>query len=129
MSNSPLQLPVRITFRNMDPSPTLEAKIREKAAKLERLHGRITDCRVSVEAPHHHHHKGQLYKVSIDLTLPGREILASTGTGNNHAHEDAYVAVRDAFDAAARQLEDTLHRQRDARHEIGISRGDAARRS
>jgi len=125
MSNSPIQLPVRITFRNMEPSPTLEAKIREKASKLERFHGRITDCRVSVEAPHRHHQKGQLYKVSIDLSLPGQEILATTGTGDNHAHEDPYVAVRDAFDAAARQLEDTLHRQRDARRESG---GRAARR-
>jgi ribosome-associated translation inhibitor RaiA len=119
MSNSPTELPIRITFRNMDPSPTLEGKIREKAAKLERFHGRVTDCRISVEAPHRHHQKGQLYKVSIDLSLPGHEILATSGTGDNHAHEDPYVDVRDAFDAAARQLEDTLHRQRDARHGHG----------
>jgi len=129
MSNSPLEFPVRITFRNMEPSPTLEAKIREKASKLERFHGRITDCRVVVEAPHRHHQKGHLYKISIDLVLPGREILAKTGTGDNHGHEDAYVAVRDAFDAAARQLEDTLQRQREGRHGSGVPRGDAAHRN
>ena len=127
MSNSTLPFPVRITFRNMDPSPTLEAKIREKASKLERFHGRITDCRVVVEAPHRHQHKGNLYKISIDLVLPGREILATTGTGDDHAHEDPYVAVRDAFDAAARQLEETLRRVRDARHGNGAPRGTAAR--
>jgi ribosomal subunit interface protein len=103
----------------MDPAPALETKIREKAAKLERFHGRVTDCRVVVEAPQRHHHKGQLYRVNIDLALPGHEILASSGAGGDHAHEDAYVAVRDAFEAAARQLEETLRRQRDAKHGNG----------
>ena len=30
----------------------------------------------------------------------------------NHAHDDVYVAIRDAFDAAVRQVEDHARRMR-----------------
>ena len=62
-------------------------------------------CRVTVESPHSHHHQGQLYHVTVDLTVPGAELVASRSNDKNHAHEDVYVAIRDAFDAAKRQLQ------------------------
>lgn len=99
-----MQLPLQINFRNLPPSEALEAKVREKANKLERITDNITACRVTIEAPHKHHHKGQTYQVKIDLTLPGNEIVVSRDPGLNHAHENAYVAVRDAFNAVRRQL-------------------------
>ena len=67
-----MQIPLQISFRNMDPSPAVEAIIREKAAKLDRYFGRIVSCDVSVEAPHRHHHKGKLYKVRIDIGPAGQ---------------------------------------------------------
>ncbi len=112
-----MQIPLQITFRGMQPSPALEERIRERAAKLERFHHRITGCRVVVEAPHRHHGKGRLFAVHVDLTVPGHEILASKGTGGNHAHENVHIAARDAFDAALRQLEDFARRDRgDVKH-------------
>lgn len=101
-----MQLPLQITFRNMDPSEAVEARIRERAEKLDRFASHIMSCRVIVEAPHKHHHKGTLYQVLIDITVPGKELVVSRAPHDNHAHEDVYVAVRDAFDAARRQLED-----------------------
>jgi len=101
-----MQLPLQVTFRHMDTSDAVMAVIREKAEKLDRFSEHIMACRVVVEAPHQHHHKGNLYKVSVDITVPGGEIFASRGTDKNHAHEDVYVAIRDAFNAAKRQLED-----------------------
>lgn len=101
-----MQVPLQITFRNMDPSEAVETKIRERAAKLERFAAHINSCRVIVEAPHKHHHKGGLYQVLIDITVPGKELVVSRTPHDNHAHEDVYVAVRDAFDAARRQLEE-----------------------
>jgi ribosome-associated translation inhibitor RaiA len=72
---------------------------------------------VSVEAPHKHHHKGKLYAVHIDLRVPGGEIVASREPGQDHSHEDVYVAVRDAFDAVGRQLQDlTRIRQGQVKH-------------
>ena len=100
-----MQLPLEITFRNMDPSPALEDNIRDKASKLERYCDRIMSCRVAVEAQHKHHHKGNIYHCRIDLTVPGKELAVSREPHKDHSHEDPYVAVRDSFDAMRRQLE------------------------
>ena len=107
-----MQVPLQISFRSMDPSPAVEAIIREKADKLDRYFGRIVSCDVSVEAPHRHHHKGKLYKVRIDIGLPGKDVHVNQEGPQDHAHEDVNVAVRDAFDAAVRQLEDHARRMR-----------------
>ena len=96
-----MQTPIQITVRDMDHSPALDQHIRDKSAKLEQYFSLITSCRVVVEAPHQHHHQGKLYTVRLDITVPGREIVV------NHEHDqDVYVALRDAFAAATRQLED-----------------------
>jgi ribosomal subunit interface protein len=101
-----MQRPLEIRFRQMDSSPAIEARIREKAAALERFSDRITGCRVIVEKEHRHRHKGNLFRVRIEIDAPGKE-LAVTHTGpRDHAHEDVYVAIRDAFNAAVRRLED-----------------------
>jgi len=107
-----MQIPLEISFRNMDPSPAVEARIREKAAKLERFHDRIIGCTVVVEAPHKHHHKGKLYSVHIDISLPGKDLVVDRAKPLHHSHEDVYVALRDAFNAAVRQLEDHMRRTR-----------------
>jgi len=108
-----MKLPLEITFRNMDASDALEADIRSKAEKLDQFYGRVMSCRVVVEAPHKHHHQGNTYQVRIDMTVPDGELVISRDRGQNHAHEDPYVAVRDAFDAVRRQLQDYVDRRRD----------------
>jgi ribosomal subunit interface protein len=110
-----MQIPLQIVFHNLDKSEFIEAKIREKAEKLERFSQDIIRCRVTVDAPHKHHNKGVTYTVKIDITVPGREIVASQHTGKNPAHEDVFVAIRDAFDDARRQLEDYVRKRR---HEV-----------
>jgi cold shock CspA family protein/ribosome-associated translation inhibitor RaiA len=107
-----MQLPVQISFRGMQPSDAVEAKIRERAAKLDRFYDRLMSCRVVVESPHRHHHQGKLFHVRVDLTVPGGELAVTREPAEHHAHEDVFVAVRDAFDAAQRQLEDYARRQR-----------------
>ncbi len=107
-----MQLPLQITFRGMEPSGAVEANIREKAEELEIFTEHITSCRVIVDAPHKHHLKGLLYSVKVDITLPNKEIVASRHPDEHHAHEDVYVAIRDAFNAAGRQLEEYVRRRR-----------------
>lgn len=110
-------MPLQITFRGFDSSEAVEAKVRDRVQKLERIFGSITSCRVVIDAPHQHHHKGNLFAVSIDLTVPEGEIVASRDAGQNHAHEDVYVAIRDAFDAVGRRLQETVRRRRgDVKH-------------
>jgi cold shock CspA family protein/ribosome-associated translation inhibitor RaiA len=101
----PMQAPLEIIFHNVDRSPAVEAAIRERVVKLEQLAPNITSCRVTVEAPHKHHQQGNLYAVRIDLRYPGGELVANRSPSANHAHEDVYVAVRDAFRAARRRLQ------------------------
>ncbi len=101
----------QITFRNMDPSEFIEAKVLEKISKLEQVHQRIDSCNVVIEAPDQHHHKGKLYHVRIDLNVPGKEVVVSRQHSKDHGHEDVYVAIRDAFGAARRQLDDHARKQ------------------
>jgi ribosomal subunit interface protein len=105
-----MQIPLEVAFKNVERSDAVEARIREKAQKLERFADRITSCRVVVEAPHHHQHHGHTYDVRIDIHVPGNALIVSRDGSKNPAHTDVYVAIRDAFDAAVRQLED--HDQR-----------------
>jgi len=107
-----MQQPLQITFRDIPSSEAVEAAIREKAAKLDQFYDHIMSCRVIIEAPHGHHHKGKLYHVSVDLTVPGEELVANRAPGEHHAHEDVYVAIRDAFNAARRKLQDFSRKQR-----------------
>ena len=105
-----MQLPLEVTFRGMDQSDAIEADIRRQAEKLERRFGRIMSCRVVIEAPHKHSRKGRLYRVSVDLKIPGHEIAVTNAGPENHAHEDMHVAIRDVFDAALRRLQDFARR-------------------
>lgn len=107
-----MRLPLQITFRNMKPSAAVEANIQERAEKLDKFYDEIMSCRVVVEAPHKHHHKGNLYHARIDLTVPDGELVAGREPGQHHAHEDVYVAIRDAFAATRRMLEDYSRRRR-----------------
>jgi len=116
-----MQIPLQISFRNMDPSPAVEERIRKKAVKLERFHDRIIGCTVVVEAPHRHHHKGKLYKVRIDIGMPGKDVHVNQEGPKNQAHEDVNVAIRDAFDAAVRQLEDHARKLRGDVKSHGVS--------
>jgi ribosomal subunit interface protein len=110
-------LPLQITFRHMDPSPAVEARIRELAARLDRFYDSITSCRVVISAPPAHSQKGGPFSVRIDLTLPGGEVVVQSEHDKTGAHADAYVALRDAFDDLRRQLEDYGRRQHgDVKH-------------
>jgi len=102
-----MALPLQITVRNLAHSEALDALIRERAERLQRFHPRIVHCHVVVELAGRHQHKGKLLAVRIDLKVPGAEISI------DHQHdEDARIAVRAAFDAAQRRLEDQVRLRR-----------------
>lgn len=107
-----MELPLQIAFRNLEHSSVIEEMVREKAAKLEEFAERIMGCRVVIEVPHRHHERGNQYQVRIDITVPGGEIVVNREPPLHVEYRDLGVALRDAFDAARRQLEDYVRRQR-----------------
>ena len=129
-------IPVQITFRHMEPSPAVEARILEEASDLDRYFDRITNCQVVVEAPHRHRQPGgRTFHIGIEISVPGTRLVVShepslhstmvqTGTGEAEKrletqpdHKDVYGCIRDAFKTARRRLEDYARLMRgDTKH-------------
>jgi len=105
-----MQKPLQIAFRHMPHSKALEARIRKETERLETLSEQIISCHVVIATPHRHHQQGQLFEVRIDLQAPKRGLHVGHGQHDKQAHEDPYIAIRDAFDAMQRQLEDYVWR-------------------
>ncbi len=124
-----MKSPVRITFRNLEPSVMVEEWVRAEAEKLDTFYDRIMSCRVAVEIPHRHHRKGKQCHVRIDLVLPGKELVIKREPGpssksrktkaalagkvsRTEPHHDLRLAIHDAFKAAGRRVQDyaRLHR-------------------
>jgi len=101
-----MQVPLELSTRRIDLSPALESELRERAAKLERHYDRITSCRIAVERASHHHQEGGPYRVRVDITVPGSELVA------NKEGEELATTIRDAFQAAERQIEEFSQRRR-----------------
>ncbi|MES2534722.1 MAG: HPF/RaiA family ribosome-associated protein [Pseudomonadota bacterium] len=103
-----MQVPVQIVFREITPSVTAEMEIRKRIDKLERFCHDIVSCRVTVGLESKHKNNGNLFKVRVDVSVPGDVIVAD----NHPLNEDVYVAIRDAFDAMIPQLEKFVQRRR-----------------
>ena len=118
-----MKLQLKSTTRDIPHSEALESHIRQKAEKLETFYPNIIGCRVVVEVPHKHKHQGRVFNVRLDITAPGKELVV-----NREPHEDVYVALRDAFDAAKRQLEDYGRKQRgEVKSHAAVLRGRVVR--
>ena len=100
-----MQTPTTVSFHNLPSSPALEAAAHGAAAALGLVFDRIVSCRVAIEAPHQHRHKGDVYRVRIEINVPGKHIVVGRAPGDHPEHTDAHLALRDAFDAARRQLQ------------------------
>ena len=102
-----MPVPLEIVFETMDPSDAVRTRIKQEFDKLSRFHDRITSCRVVIKAPKKSKRHGGLFETRIHMGLPGgREINVHRNPTADHSHENAYVAIRDAFAAARRQLRD-----------------------
>jgi ribosome-associated translation inhibitor RaiA/cold shock CspA family protein len=104
-----MQIPLEIRFHNLDPSPSLESEIRDRASKLDQLYDRLIGCRVAIEAPHRQHRTGNVFEVHIELSVPGSDLVVSREPHKvklRYANPDVRTSLRDAFKAAERQLKD-----------------------
>ena len=112
----------QITYRaGMQHSPAMDARIRELTAKVEHFHPKITHVHVVVDELDRNKQKGNLFNVRVDVHVPGQEIVAT-----KQEHEDAYVAINDAFDVLTRQLEENIRKARGEVKRHTSERGDNA---
>ncbi len=102
-----MQRPLQITSSDFSLTEPVEAEIRRKAAKLDTYYDNILGCKVVVEAPVHHHHRGGPFKVRIELAVPGNDLVVNHKDG-----EELSIAIREAFHAIRRQLEDYVRQRR-----------------
>ena len=102
-----MQVPLDITFQNSEPSETIRSEVERQAKRLEKFHDRITSCHVTVVAPTMRRRKGELFAINIRVAIPHhKDILDSKTHGDAPEHEHVMVAIKDAFAAAQRQIED-----------------------
>lgn len=103
---------IQIVYHNLDQSDAITDAVNKRIKKLERFCDHIITGRVVLDSPHNNHHKGKVYSVGLEIHTAQKEIRVNQDHHDNHAHEDMYVAIRDAFNAAERQLKsiDKKHR-------------------
>jgi hypothetical protein len=92
----------------MESSTAVETRVRELAGHLGVFSDKITYCRVVLDSPHRHSHQGKVFNVKVQLALPGEDVVVDMERPQRDGHEDVYVVLRDAFDAAKRQLQQRM---------------------
>jgi cold shock CspA family protein len=106
-----MQIEPQISFRNVRRNASLDRMILGGIEKLEEVHGRITAIRMAVEdqrGPGTHDH---LYRVRLEVSVPGREVIVKeTPAGDPHPSLDQ--VLNEAFDTARRRLKEMSKRQK-----------------
>lgn len=108
-----MQVPVQLQFKDMEADSRIEERIHRKAEHLDRLCDNLTSCRVLVARPHEHARSGSPWKVRIELAVPpNHDIVVTKKPGDHDLHDSLETVVNNAFDAAERQLKETVERRR-----------------
>lgn len=116
-----MESPVQITWDDVPKTPAVEGLIRRKAAELERYFDRIVGCRIAVRAPHRHRrNNGEYYHVTLEISVPGGDVVVGKDPGQLDSHDDLGTAIRDAFRTAKRLLQD---HKRKLRREVKVAIG------
>jgi hypothetical protein len=97
--------PCHITFKGMDPSEAGRVEVRAWLDRLGPLTRTMIAGQVVIEAVDEGRRDDRRYHVRMELTMPEGVVTVGPDHPSNGAHEDVYVAIRNAFRAARRQLE------------------------
>jgi ribosome-associated translation inhibitor RaiA len=117
-----MQVPLEISFHNIDSIPWAEDEIRSRAADLERIFERMTSCRVHVDQRARNSNGTIPPVVHIELGIPGRKDLVVSHEPDHlmrkYQQPDLHNAINEAFRIAERQLLD-LKEQLAGRTKVG----------
>jgi ribosome-associated translation inhibitor RaiA len=125
-----MNAPVEVHFHGIQKSDAIEQRVRDKVAKLERLSGRMTSCRVVLEATQRSALKPKVYCIKIEIGVPRqRSIVIRHERVGSHASEELTLALREAFEVASRKLDGLASKRgQRSRLERGRRRPSAAAR-
>jgi len=96
-----MTVPLDITVRDIEKTPFIEEKIRQKADKLTQFYDRIESIKAVIEVPQNHKHNGKLFSASLEVLVPNKKLIV-----NRKADENLYIAIRDAFAAMTSQVKE-----------------------
>ena len=125
-----MQVPIELDFHGVDHSDWAEEYVHERAARLERYADNINSCRVVIEQHHHHQHKGNPYRVRVEVTLPPQhDLVASEEPAQVQQQNQLKPVIRGAFEAMERQLQKAAAKRRDEvkHHAAAENRGIVVR--
>jgi ribosome-associated translation inhibitor RaiA/cold shock CspA family protein len=105
-----MQVPLEISFHNIDSIPWAEEEIRTRAADLERIFERLTSCRVHIDQRAKNLSGTIPPVVHIELGIPGHTDLVVSHEPDHllrkYQRPDLHNAINEAFRIAERQLLD-----------------------
>jgi ribosome-associated translation inhibitor RaiA len=110
-----MAIPIQITYRKLERTEAIDAYVRKRAQKLIESGHPVLSCRIAVETPHGHKLHGRHYRVRIDFTVPGAELVVDRSPDVGGV-EDLYAAIDEAFDHAVRRLHAHANRSRSGIH-------------
>lgn len=99
-----MDVPLELSFRNMDSSPTVETQVRERVARLEQFFSHLTSCRVIIAAPPRQGGGSQVFHITIEMGVPRKGKLVVKNDDEHEKHKDIYMALGETFDIAERRL-------------------------
>jgi ribosome-associated translation inhibitor RaiA/cold shock CspA family protein len=99
-----MQTPIELSFKHVEPSEEIKKLVYSKAEHLEKFFDGITSCHVYIRAPHKSQRTGNLYTVTIEVRVPGTELVVRHDQNDVNEHQHLAVAIRDAFSAMAIEL-------------------------
>jgi ribosome-associated translation inhibitor RaiA len=122
-----LQVPLEISYHNIDKSQAADEAIRGHVADLEEIYDRIMSCRVRVDQPADNSSRASAPVVRIELQIPGhRSVVVAHETDHlqrKYQAPDLNNAIDEAFRIAERRLQD-LKNIRETNERIASQAGD-----
>jgi ribosome-associated translation inhibitor RaiA/cold shock CspA family protein len=99
-----MQIEPIISYHNVDHSPAVDSLVHRRIEMLERRDSRIIGCETTIDAPQKRKRHGRVFRVRLNLRLPGSDLSISRETAEGNAQEDLLLAVNRAFSAAEKAL-------------------------
>ena len=108
-----MQVQPEVVFQNCEPSEELRSEVAHQLERLEKFSPRITSCRLVIHGPETRHRHGDTFKIDLRIAMPQhKDIVVNRSHGDVPENEHPLVAIRNAFAAAQRQIEDAARESR-----------------